>query len=103
MGDLSKTMPGPADDSSAQVDQRASSIAGFLPVLKGLPQSPAVLFSAGPSSHWEELGIICGSLLQNWIRKDFQRTPAPVLPFYTDGELRHRGEEGLLVFLVISG
>lgn len=91
------------DDSSAQVDQRASPTAGFLPIAKGLPQSPAVSSSVGPSSHWEELGIICGSLLQNWISKDFQRTLVPALPSYTDGKLRHREEEGSLVFLVISG
>jgi hypothetical protein len=95
VGDSSRTMPGPADDSSAQVDQRASPITGFLPIHKGLSQSPAAPSSAGSSSHWEELGIICGTLLQNWINS--------VLPSYTDGKLRHRREEGSLVFLVISG
>lgn len=70
-------------------------ITGFLPICKGLSQSPAAPSSTGPSSHWEELGIICGSLLRNWI--------SSVLPSYTDGKLRHRGEEGSLVFLVIRG
>lgn len=60
MGDLSRTMSGPAGDSFAQADQRAGPIAGCLPIPKGLPQSTAAPSSPASSSHWEKLDITYG-------------------------------------------